>query len=214
VTLRAGTPVDFTIQRGGSQIHLTATPRAVQVDDGMGGKMPAGQIGIKIAPPTTPIQFRHYNPISAIGGGAVETWKVLDTNLYYFSRILRGQASADQLGGPLGILQVSHAVAKSGAEGVKGGPEQVAASLVSLLELVASLSVMIGFMNLLPIPVLDGGHLLFYAYEAVSRRPVAAAVQAVGLRVGLALVLGLLLFTTANDLHRSGLLRFLGGPFS
>jgi regulator of sigma E protease len=62
--------------------------------------------------------------------------------------------------------------------------------------------------------VLDGGHLLFYAYEAIARRPVAAAVQAVGMRVGLALMLGLLLFTTANDLHRSGLFRFLGGHFS
>jgi regulator of sigma E protease len=214
VTLRAGTPVNFTVQRDGGLARLTATPKAVQVDDGMGGRMPAGQIGIKIASPVGPLKVHHYDPISAIGGGAAETWKVLDTNLFYLSRILRGQASADQLGGPLGIARVSHAVAQSGAEGIKGGPEQIMGSIVSLLELVASLSVMIGFMNLLPIPVLDGGHLLFYAYEAVARRPVAAAVQAVGLRVGLALVLGLLLFTTANDLHRSGLLRFLGGPFS
>jgi regulator of sigma E protease len=215
VTLRAGTPVRFTVQRGADQLELTATPKPVQVSDGMGGKIPVGQIGISVVrPPMNQLKIRHYDPVSALAGGAAETWNVLDTNLYYFSRILRGQVSADQMGGPLGIAQVSHAVAQSGAQGAHGAGQQVLGSLVSLLELAASLSVMIGFMNLLPIPVLDGGHLLFYAYEAVARRPVAAAVQAVGLRVGLALVLGLLLFTTANDLHRSGLLRFLGGPFS
>ena len=215
VTPRAGTPIQFTIQRTGALIELTVTPRSALMSDGMGGKMPVGQIGIEVArPPLSALKVRHYDPISAIGGGAARTWDVLDTNLYYFGRILRGQVSSDQLGGPLGIAQISHAVAQSGAQGAHGLGEQLFGSLINLIELVASLSVMIGFMNLLPIPVLDGGHLLFYAYEAVARRPVGAAVQAISLRVGLALVLGLLLFTTANDLNRSGLFHFLGGLLS
>ena len=78
----------------------------------------------------------------------------------------------------------------------------------------AVVSVSIGFVNLLPIPVLDGGHLLFYAYEAVARRPVAAAVQAAGYRVGLALLVGLMLFATCNDLQRLNVFHFLGGLFS
>jgi regulator of sigma E protease len=75
-------------------------------------------------------------------------------------------------------------------------------------------SVSIGFLNLLPIPILDGGHLLFYAYEAIARRPVAARVQAISYRVGLALLVGLMLFATTNDLQRIHIFRFLGGPFS
>jgi regulator of sigma E protease len=213
VTLRAGTPVVFVVERGGAEVQLTATPRPVQVPDGMGGQMAIGQIGVE-RPPLSEMTVRRFNLISALGGGVAQSWNILDTNLFYMSRILRGQASADQLGGTIGIAQISHAVAKSGAEGGHNLGQRVMGSTVNLVGLVAALSVMIGFVNLLPIPVLDGGHLLFYAYEAIARRPVAAAVQAVGMRVGLALMLGLLLFTTANDLHRSGLFRFLGGHFS
>ena len=87
-------------------------------------------------------------------------------------------------------------------------------SSLNLLQLVAVLSVSIGFMNLLPVPVLDGGHLMFYAYEAVFRRPLAAKVQAAGYRVGLALVLGLMLFATWNDLQRLHVFKLFGGLFS
>ncbi|HEX4180189.1 MAG TPA: M50 family metallopeptidase, partial [Caulobacteraceae bacterium] len=178
VTVRAGTPVKFTIDRGGSMLQLTATPRAIEVNDGMGGRAPMGQIGVEVERPAAgKVKVRHYDPISAIGGGAAESWDVLSTNLYYFGRILQGQLSADELHGPLGIAQASHAVAQSGAQGAHGLGQQVLGSVVSLLALAAYISVMIGFMNLLPIPVLDGGHLLFYAYEAIARRPVGAAVQ-------------------------------------
>jgi len=86
--------------------------------------------------------------------------------------------------------------------------------VLMLLQLTAMLSVGIGFLNLLPIPVLDGGHLLFYAYEAVARKPLGAKVQEVGYQVGLVLVIGLMLFATWNDLHKQGLFKFLGGLFS
>ena len=84
----------------------------------------------------------------------------------------------------------------------------------ALLQLSAILSVSVGFLNLLPIPVLDGGHLVFYAYEAVARRPLAANVQAVGYRLGLALLLGFMLFAVWNDLQRYNVFNFLGGLFS
>jgi regulator of sigma E protease len=213
VIMRAGVPVRFTVLRGGAEVQLVATPAPTPTDDGFGGKMAIGQIGLK-PPPFSELTIRRFDLPGAIEAGAIETWDVLDGNLYYMGRMLRGQVSADQLGGPLGIAQISHAAAKSGAEGGHGLGQQLGGSAVSLVGLVAALSVMIGFANLLPIPILDGGHLLFYAYEAIARRPVAAAVQAAGLRVGLALMLGLLLFTTANDLHRSGLFHFLGGLFS
>jgi regulator of sigma E protease len=209
--MRAGLPIRFEVARGQETVRLTATPKAVQTSDGLGGHVTTGRLGIGS---NAKVTIRRYGPIEAIGGGAAETWNVLDTNLFYFGRMLRGQASADEIGGPLGIAQVSRAVAKAGSVGAHGFGQQVLGSIVNLLSLIAALSVMIGFVNLLPIPILDGGHLLFYAYEAVARRPVAAAVQSAGLRVGLALMIGLLLFTTANDLHRIGLFHFLGGLFS
>jgi regulator of sigma E protease len=213
VLMRAGVPLQFTVQRGAGQVQLTATPRPTPVDDEIAGHIIIGQIGVR-PPPFSERTTIRYNPVSAIGEGAVQSWDVLTSNLYYMGRILRGQVAADGLRGPLGIAQASHAVAQVSARDAHGLAEQLLDSFVNLLGLAATMSVMIGFVNLLPIPVLDGGHLLFYAYEAVARRPVGAAVQAAGLRVGLALVLGLLLFTTANDLHRSGLFHFLGGLFS
>jgi regulator of sigma E protease len=110
-----------------------------------------------------------------------------------------------QISGDL-AKQTANASADLGSFAING--------LLTALLLVANISVGIGFLNLMPIPVLDGGHLLFYAYEAVARRPLAAKVQAVGYRVGLALVLGLMLFATVNDLQRLRVFNFIGGLFS
>jgi len=213
VSMRAGVPLQFTVQRGSEQLILAATPKPVPIDDAIAGHILVGQIGLE-PPPRSELTTTRYGPIGAIGGGALQTWDVLTTNLYGLGRMLRGQVSTDDLRGPLGIAQATHNMAKLSSHIAQGFGDQLIVSVVNLLGLAATMSVMIGFVNLLPIPVLDGGHLLFYAYEAVARRPVGAAVQAAGLRVGLALVLGLLLFTTANDLRRSGLFHFLGGPFS
>jgi regulator of sigma E protease len=121
---------------------------------------------------------------------------------------------ADQLGSLVGIADASGKVAKAGAEGAPDTPSMIIGAMAALLSLTAVLSVSIGFMNLLPVPVLDGGHLLFYAYEAIARRPLAARVQAAGYRVGLALLLGFMLFATWNDLQRLRVFHFLGGLFS
>ena len=114
----------------------------------------------------------------------------------------------------MSIAQASGEVAKMGAEGAMGVGQVILGSGIALFGLIAILSVGIGFMNLLPIPVLDGGHLLFYAYEAIARRPVAARVQAVGYRIGLVLLLGLMLFATRNDLQQFQVFKFIGGLLS
>jgi regulator of sigma E protease len=214
VVVRAGVPIRFDVDRGGRTLELTATPKAGLVGDGLGGRQEGGLLGV--SPPTSPsaLIHRRYDPVQAVGRGAHMTWEVLDTTLFYLGRVVRGQVSANQLSGPLGIAQASHALAKAGAAGEHGFGEQVIGSMIALLGMVAVYSVGIGFLNLLPIPVLDGGHLLFYAYEAVARRPVGAAVQAASYRLGLALLVGLMLFATTNDLHRSGVLHFLDGLFS
>ncbi|MES2033018.1 MAG: RIP metalloprotease [Pseudomonadota bacterium] len=212
--LRANVPIVFLVERGGREIELTATPRLIEMTDPTGGRQRIGQLGMASQPTSADIVRVRYNPIEAIGAGAARTWDVLDTTLYYLGRIVTGKAPADQLGSFIGIAKASDSVAKQGAEGAPNAAWGVLGAFVALLSLSAVLSVSVGFLNLLPIPVLDGGHLLFYAYEAVARRPLAASVQAVGYRLGLALLLGFMLFAVWNDLQRYNVFNFLGGLFS
>jgi regulator of sigma E protease len=210
VQLRGGVPVEFGIERGGVPMTLSATPAWAEVPDPIRGKTRIGQIGV------VPEQNAHdyvqvrYGPVEALGRGADRTWEVLTTTVYYLGRIISGQVSADQISGPLGIANVSGKVTQLSAAGAPDIPSMLATVGVNLLQFTALVSVSIGFMNLLPIPVLDGGHLLFYAYEALARRPLTAKVQAAGYRLGLALVLGLMLFATWNDLQQLRVFKFLG----
>lgn len=214
VVVRAGEPIGFDLIRAGKLISLTATPREAMIDDGLGQRESGGVLGLESQPTASDLVHKRYGPIAALQRGVHETWDVLDTTLFYFSRVVRGQVSASEIHGPLGVAQMSHAIAKAGAEGGATFWTRAVGGTLALLYMVAFYSVGIGFMNLLPIPILDGGHLAFYAYEAVARRPVAAAVQAASYRLGLALLLGLMLFATTNDLQRSSVLHFLGGLFS
>ncbi|MES2342034.1 MAG: M50 family metallopeptidase [Pseudomonadota bacterium] len=214
VALRADVPTRFTVQRGEQKVLLTATPERKIVNQRLGGEQRLGVLGLASSEKPGDRQVKRYGPIEALVGGVKRTWNVLDTTVYYLGRLVRGQETADQLGGPLRIAQASGQVAEAGAEGARDLGSQILGSGVALLGLAAVLSVGIGFMNLLPVPVLDGGHLLFYAYEAVARRPLAAKVQAVGYRVGLALLLGLMLFATWNDLQQLRVFKILGGLLS
>jgi regulator of sigma E protease len=139
---------------------------------------------------------------------------VLETSLTYLGRIFSGRESGDQLSGPLGIAKASGDIAAAGAESGRTVEQKVLGSLLGMVGLTAILSVGIGFLNLLPIPVLDGGHLAFYAYEAVARRPVSARLQAASYRLGFAMLITLMLFVTWNDLQRLRVFQFLGGLFS
>ncbi|HLI67308.1 MAG TPA: RIP metalloprotease [Caulobacteraceae bacterium] len=214
VAFRAGEPIAFTVSRAGRTLALTAAPRSVVVDDPIAGSEPQGQIGIR--PSTSPADLIHhrYGPLEAVGAGAARTWDVISTTVTYLTRLVEGKQSARELRSFIGIAQASHQVVVEGARGEHGLGAQSLWGFVNLINMAAVLSVSIGFANLMPIPVLDGGHLLFYAYEAVARRPVAAAVQMASYRVGLALLVGLMLFATTNDLLRINFFHFLGGPFS
>ena len=216
-----GVPTTFVVRRGGANVSLVAAPRyGVLAGECPGAPRPAGPqtagVYLGLCSPEMVVDRRLHrrNPIEAVVGGVRLTWDVLATTVSTIGGIVTGQISAHELGGPIGIAQASHAIAQDGAAGAHGLGQQLLGSFVNLLVLSAIVSVGIGFMNLMPIPVLDGGHLLFYAYEAAVRRPVDAAIQAVGYRVGLALLLGLMLFATANDLQRINLFHFLGGPSS
>lgn len=214
VALRTGEETQFVVERGGRQVELTATPIRKAMSDQMGGSQRLGYIGLEGVERPGDREVRRYGPVEAVSRGAEKSWRILETTVYYLGRVIRGRESADQLGGPLRIAQASGQVAHAGAVGATDLGSMILGSGVALLGLAAVLSVGIGFMNLLPVPVLDGGHLLFYAYESVARRPLNAKVQAAGYRVGLALLMGLMLFATWNDLQQLRVFKILGGLLS
>jgi regulator of sigma E protease len=214
VALRANQPILFQLDRQGRAVQLTATPirRALGGRDGGDAKM--GVLGIASSGDRADMRWVRHPVPEALVLGVKRTGTIIETTVFYIGRMIRGQESGDQLGGPLRIAAVSGQAAKAGAEGATDLPHQILGMGVALLSLAAVLSVGIGFMNLLPVPVLDGGHLLFYAYEAMARRPLGAKVQAAGYRVGLALLLALMLFATWNDLQQLSVFKFLGRLFS
>jgi regulator of sigma E protease len=214
VNLSSGDPVDFTVERAGAPLHITATPlRQVWIDP-VAGRVSAGRIGIGLASTRAETRYVRYSPLQAVGEGVRQTGEILGTTMNYIGRIFSGRESGDQLSGPLGMAKASGALTSAA---VAANPDPVAIVLNLLLTMTsfaAILSIGIGFINLMPIPVLDGGHLVFYAYEAVAQKPVAARVQEAGYRVGLALLAGLMLFATWNDLQKLNLFKFLGGLVS
>ena len=215
VRLRSGDPIHITVQRNGAPEVIDVTPVRHPLTDPLTGRVTQlGYLGLSPSLAPGDVYRRRYNPVQAAAYGVQTTWDLLSTTVFYLGRMVTGQESPTQLRSIVGIAQTSGAVTKAAVESTPHLGGQIINLTISLLGLAGFISVSIGFMNLLPIPVLDGGHLVFYAYEAVARRPAAAKVQAMGYRVGLALLLGLMLFATWNDFRQIPVLKILGGLFS
>ena len=193
VSMRPGERIDVTVTRAGSEVTLPVTPALSEVNSPI-GKQRIGVIGVRASSRPEDWKTQRFGLLESIREGGVQSWAIVAQTYDYISRLVQGRASADQLSGPIRIAQVSGAVASN-------------AGLLGLINLAAILSVSIGLMNLFPVPMLDGGHLMFYLYEAVRGRPLSPRAQEIGFRLGLALVLMLMLFVTWNDLvHVKGLL--------
>jgi len=186
VSGRAGEKLTFTVKRGETSLQLQGTPELREVKDPFGNVQRLGVLGITRQTATGDVVTERVDPVTAVWLGVKETWFVIDRTLAYISRIFTGRESADQVGGPLRIAQMSGQVATIG--------------LGALIQLAAVLSISIGLLNLFPVPLLDGGHLLFYAIEAARGRPLSERAQEVGFRIGLGLVLMLMVFATYNDI--------------
>jgi regulator of sigma E protease len=184
VELNTGTPIEVVIKRGDELSTLTITPRMITDTDRLGFTHTVARLGI------TPkgVEFIHRNPVAAVGYATVEAWNKTTEMLQGVWQMIIGVRSGEGLSGPIGIFQISGAVAQEG--------------FLPLVGLAALLSLNLGLINLFPIPVLDGGHLLFYAAEAVRGKPLSQRAQEYGFRLGLALVLVLMMFATWNDLVR------------
>jgi regulator of sigma E protease len=182
----AGEPLNITVDRKGTQLVLKATPALKEIKDNFGNVHRIGILGITRSTAPEDLKFQPVPAPRAVWMGVQETWFVVDRTLSYIGGVVVGRESADQLGGPIRIAQMSGQVATAG--------------FVALLHLAAVLSVSIGLLNLFPIPLLDGGHLLFYGIEALRGRPLSERAQEVGFRIGLAIVLMLMIFATFNDI--------------
>jgi len=186
VSVHAGDQLTFTIKRGDSTLQLKGTPEQREVKDPFGNAHRLGVLGITRATAPGDVVTERVDPATAAWLGVKETWFVVDRTLAYIGGVFTGREAADQVGGPLRIAQISGQVATIG--------------LTALIHLAAVLSISIGLLNLFPVPLLDGGHLLFYAVEAVRGRPLSNRAQEMGFRIGLGLVLMLMVFATYNDI--------------
>jgi regulator of sigma E protease len=211
ISLRAKMPVDLTIERAGRVQHVTVVPALAESRDDIRGRIKEGRMGVVLGSVS---RLEKSSVLTAIPDATVEVWGMIKTIGFYLGRLVTGQLPADQISGIIGIGHTAGAVTKASAAGAPDMATMALRVFVSSMLLIASLSVSIGFMNLLPIPVLDGGHLLMYAYEAVARRPLRADFQAAGFRAGLALILGFMLFAAWNDLNRYDVFKFIGGLFT
>jgi regulator of sigma E protease len=182
----AGQALEVAVNRAGQNLVLKAVPELKETKDSFGNVHRIGMLGISRATSEEDLKMEKAPPLTALKLGVAETWFVIDRTMSYLGGVIVGRESADQLGGPIRIAQVSGQVATVG--------------MVALVHLTAVLSVSIGLLNLFPVPLLDGGHLLFYAVEAIRGKPLSERVQELGFRVGLAIVLMLMIFATFNDI--------------
>lgn len=185
VSVRPDIPITVTMDRGGVLVDLTLTPARTEISDNFGNKMEVGRIGVVTNDDAGNFRVREYGPLEAVGEGAAQSWYIVVRTVDYIGAIFTGREKADQLGGPIRVAKYSKDMSTLG--------------LAALIQLAAVLSVSIGLLNLMPIPMLDGGHLVFYAFEAVRGRPVGEATQEWAYRVGMSIVLALMVFATWND---------------
>ena len=191
--IRPGEPVTIVIERSGKTIEKPGRVGAVQEQDGFGNKFKVGRLGIAPAQPIIePVPFWRAPAVAF-----KQTGQIIRTMVETLGQILGGGRSVKELGGPLKIAEVSGQAATLGPE--------------SFVFFMALISINLGFINLLPIPMLDGGHLLFYGVEAIQRRPVSQRVQEWAYRSGLAVLLAMMMLVTFNDLSSFGLWERLSG---
>lgn len=179
--------LSIVVERGGEQVELLLIPDLRESDDG-----PIGFLGVSREVPEEYMQRSYvrqrFGPVTALGKGTGETWRVSTLTLGMIGRMILGEASVKSLSGPISIARYANDMASAG--------------LSNFLRFLAVLSVSLGILNILPIPVLDGGHLMYYLIELVKGSPVSEQAQFMGQRIGIGLLLGLMAMVFYNDILR------------
>lgn len=192
VAPKHGIELVFKIDRNGKLLELPITPKRTEQTDQFGNVNRIGVVGIISRAEEANVRKKEYGALEALGAGVGETIYIIQRTFQYLGGIFTGRESVDQLSGPIGIAKISGDVATLG--------------VTALISLAAILSVSIGLLNLFPVPMLDGGHLVFYAYEAVVGKPLNPKAQEYGFRFGFVLLISMMLFATHNDIvNRLGL---------
>ncbi|MGE5540083.1 MAG: RIP metalloprotease RseP [Gemmatimonas sp.] len=184
ISLNPERPLDIVISRDGHENTVNVVPQRTVETDNFGNRREVGRLGVSRAGQA----FEKLSPASALAAAGDETYQVTAGTLQAIGQIVTGTRSTDELGGPIRIAQMSSQAAQSG--------------MATVWWFLAVLSINLGLINLFPVPLLDGGHLLFYGFEAVRGRPLSERTVEYGFRVGLGLVVTLFLFVTYQDLSR------------
>ena len=183
--------ITIKVQRNGEDIDFVVIPKLIKSKDSLGNKINKKIIGIKILPLNNELKKEKLGPAKATYYAIKETWFVTQASLDFVISMFKGKGDTTQLGGPIKIAKITGQVAQHG--------------VIAFLSIMAYISISLGFINLFPIPMLDGGHLMFYAFEKILGRPLTQKTQEGFFRIGLFLLVFLMLFTTVNDLKDIGL---------
>lgn len=186
VPLNAGTPMQVEVLRDSDRLDFQVTPRITEMTDGFGNVHRTPILGVSVS--SDSMEMHRLGPVAAVGSAVGHTWGIVSSTMTALGQMVTGARGTDDLGGPVRIAQFSGQAAQSG--------------VVNAIMFVALLSVALGLFNLFPVPMLDGGHLVFYIVEALRGRPLSERVQEYGFRLGFALVVCLMVFVTWNDIVR------------
>jgi regulator of sigma E protease len=185
--------IDFKVKRSYEEIILKIKPDMVLTEDNLGNKINKRMVGIKLGAYNNEINHIKLGPAQAIYHAAGEVYYVSISSLKYIGGMIAGKADTSQLGGPIRIAKISGQVAEFG--------------ILAFISMMAYISISLGLVNLFPIPLLDGGHLMFYGFEKILGRPLSQKTQEGFFRIGMFLLISLMFFTTFNDLKDLGLFR-------
>jgi regulator of sigma E protease len=198
IRMTVGDPVSLVVLRHGETLSLVAQPRVTEVTDVFGNNHKTPVLGIVADPDSTEVV--HYGPLSALWAATRETGDMVSSTMIGLGQMVTGQRGSEDLGGPLRIA--------------KGAGQAAQLGVGSVVFYTILLSINLGLINLFPVPLLDGGHLLFYGVEALQGRPLGPRAQEYGFRIGLILVFALMLFATRNDLIDLRVWEFIKGLVS
>ena len=191
ITMSTSEFIDFKVSRYDKEILIKVKPQTLDGEDNLGNKIKKRTVGIKIIPYQNTINHQKLGPAKAIYYSVSEVYYVTSSTLKYLGSIIAGSGDSSQLGGPIRIAKISGQVAEFG--------------LLPFLSMMAYISISLGLINLFPIPLLDGGHLMFYGFEKILGRPLSQKTQEGFFRIGMFLLLSLMFFATMNDLKDLGL---------
>ena len=183
--------INLSVLRNDNEIFFNVKPKIINAEDSLGNKVKKKVLGIKIVPLYDEFNREKLGPAKALYYAVQETWFVTISSLDFIVSLLKGSGDTSQLGGPIKIAKITGQVAQFG--------------IIAFLSITAYISISLGLINLFPIPMLDGGHLMFYAFEKVLGRPLKQRTQEGFFRIGLFLIFSLMFFTTFNDLKDIGL---------